>query len=216
MALQLAAEGWRVGLAARRLPQLQALAARLGHGAVAAAVDLADPDAARDALHALAAQLGEVELWVLNAGTGELNPGFDWAPERNTLQVNVMGFAAMADVAMHHCLARGRGRIVGISSIARFQRRPVAIAYSASKAYVSTCLDGLRTLARSRGVPITITEACPGFVDTPMMKTANPFWVASADKAARQIVAATLRGRAIVYVSRRWALIAALLSLVPR
>jgi short-subunit dehydrogenase len=216
IAARLAAEGWRVGLAARRLSALEALAQKLGQGAVAAAVDLADPDGARAALQAFAAQLGDVELWVLNAGTGEANPEFEWAPERDTLQVNVMGFAAMADVAMHHCLARGRGRIVGVSSIARFQRRPGAIAYSASKAYVSTCLDGLRTLARARKLPITVTEACPGFVDTPMMKAPNPFWVATPEKAARQILAAAERGRSIVYVSRRWALIAALLSFVPR
>lgn len=216
IARRLAAEGWRVGLAARRLPRLQTLAGQIGNGAIAVAVDLADPDGARAALQALAAQLGDVELWVLNAGTGELNRDFDWAPERDTLQVNVMGFAAMADVAMHHCLARGRGRIVGVSSIARFQRRPAAIAYSASKAYVSTCLDGLRTLARARKLPITVTEACPGFVDTPMMKASSPFWVATPEKAAREILAAAERGRAIVYVSRRWALIAALLAVVPR
>lgn len=216
IARRLAATGWRLGLAARRIDRLEALAAELGNGAVAAPVDLNDAEAARTALEELAGRLGDVEMWVLNAGIGEANPAFDWAPERDTIKVNVLGFAAMADVAIRHCLERGRGRIVGISSVARFLPRPTAVAYAASKAFVSVYLDGLREIARRRHADISVTEACPGFVRTAMMQAPQAFWVASADKAARQIVDAALAGRKLLYVTRRWRLVAALLRLLPR
>ena len=214
VARDLADRGWRVGLAARRLDRLEALAVELGGGAVAAVVDLDDLDAARTALTGLATNLGTVDLWALNAGTGDNNPDFNWEPERKTLQTNVMGFAAMADVATHHCLAAGGGRIVGVSSVARFRGSKNAVGYAASKAFVSVYLDGIRDLVKQRG--ITVTEACPGFVDTPLMKFPNAFWVSTPVKAARQIVDATLAGRKLVYITHRWRLIAMLLSVLPR
>ena len=215
VARHLAQSGWRVGLAARRLALLEVLAREIG-SAVVARVDLSEPDEAREALGRLAGELGDVDLWVLNAGAGEENPSFAWKAEEATIRVNALGFAAMADVAIHHCLARGQGRIVGVSSVARFLRRPEAVSYAATKAFVSVYLDGLRQLARSRGADVTVTEACPGFVRTAMMKASRPFWVASPDKAARQIVRAALAGRKLVYVSRRWQLVAWVLRLLPR
>ena len=212
VARDLAARGWRVGLAARRRDRLDALATELG--GVAATVDLDDLEAARAALSGLAAELGTVGLWVLNAGTGDNNPDFHWEPERNTLQTNVMGFAAMADVATHHCLAAGGGRIVGVSSVARFRGSKNAVGYAASKAFVAVYLDGIRDLVKARG--ITVTEACPGFVDTPLMKFPNAFWVSTPAKAARQIVDGTLAGRKLIYITRRWRLIAMVLRVLPR
>lgn len=216
IARRLAAIGWRVGLAARRVELVAALAAEFDADAVAVAVDLHDPEATRTALSTLAERLGGVDLWVLNAGTGHENPDFAWGPERDTIEVNVLGFAAMADVAIHHCLQRGRGRIVGVSSVARFLPRPAAAGYAASKAFVSVYLDGLRELARRRAPEVTVTEACPGFVRTAMMKAPQAFWVASPAVAARQIVDAALAGRKLAYITRRWRLVAWLLRLMPR
>jgi short-subunit dehydrogenase len=216
IARQLARDGWRVGLAARRVEGLRTMAAEIGHGAVAAMVDLADDRGARTALQALAAELGGVDLWVLNAGTGATNPDFEYEPERITIMTNVVGFAAMADVAMHHCLARGHGRIVGVTSIARFRGTAQAPAYSASKAFDAFYLDAMRDFLKKRGSAATVTDACPGFVQTPLMKAPNPFWIATPEKAALQIIAATLRGSKVVYVTRRWRLIAWVLKILPR
>ncbi|MFN9498955.1 MAG: SDR family NAD(P)-dependent oxidoreductase [Erythrobacteraceae bacterium] len=215
IARELARRGWRLGLAARRVPELEAVARDL-RSALVAYVDLADTEGTRLALTSLADQLGGVDLWVLNAGTGEENIEFAWGPEETTIRVNVLGFAAMADVAIHHCLGRGHGRIVGVSSIARFMKRPPAVSYAASKAFVSVYLDGLRDLARRRGSKVTVTEACPGFVRTPMMMASKPFWVATPEKAARQIVDGTITGHKLVYVTRRWRIIAWALRLMPR
>ncbi|MBE9607535.1 SDR family NAD(P)-dependent oxidoreductase [Acetobacteraceae bacterium H6797] len=216
IARQLASQGWRVGVAARRAERLEALAADLGPQIVPTPLDLADPEEARSRLASLAEALGGVDLWVLNAGMGDPNPNFDWEPERQTIVINALGFAAMADIAFHHCCRRGSGHIVGISSVARFLRRPTAVGYAASKAFVSVYLDGLRTLARQRRLPVSVTEACPGFVRTAMMKAPSPFWVASPQRAAERIIEAALAGRKLVFVTRRWRLVAWALACLPR
>lgn len=213
LARRLAAEGWTLGLMARRMERLDALAAALD--AVAALIDLDDAAAARQALAALLDRLGGAELVVLSAGTGHRNPTLDWAPERETIAVNALGFAAVAQVAMAHFLARGGGHLVGISSVAKLRGSGEAPAYAASKAFVSTYLDGLRDLAKRRGVPVAVTEIAPGFVDTAMMKADRPFWVATPARAAAQIHTAIRRRARHAYVTRRWALIGFLLRRLP-
>lgn len=212
----LMADGWTVGLTSRNMDNLAPICAQWGDRARAKVIDIDDADGARAGLRAFADDLGGVDLWVLNAGTGILNRDFAWAPERQTIATNVMGFAAMTDVAVHHCIARGEGRIVGISSVAKKRGHPFTASYSGSKAFVSLYLDGVRQYLR-RGAPkVSVTEAAPGYIDTPLQQFDEAFWVVSAQTAARQIIAAALAGRKHAYVPRRWALIAALLSLMPR
>ena len=64
-------------------------------------------------------------------------------------------------------------------------------------------------------LPIVVTDVQPGFVDTAMAKSDNLFWVASPQKAARQILEAIHERRDHVYVTRRWRLIAWLMRLMP-
>lgn len=216
IAEQLAAAGWRVGLTSRKRDTLNQLRAKFGAQAVTKIVDLDDPDKARVELAALADELGGVDLWVLNAGTGILNRDFAWQPERQTITTNVMGFAAMTDVAVHHCIARGEGRILGISSVAKKRGHPFTASYSGSKAFVSLYLDGVRQYLRKKAPKVSVTEVAPGYIDTPLQQFDEAFWVASAETAARQIIAAALARRKHAYVPRRWGIIAALLSLMPR
>ena len=179
-------------------------------------LDIAQTDEAVHAVEEWFIRLGGVDLVVVSSGTGHINNNLDWVPDRETLCVNVMGFAAMAQAAMRHFLMRGSGHLVGISSISGLRGSGPAAAYAASKAFVSLYLDGLRDLAKSRRLPITVTDIRPGFVDTAMMKTDHPFWVASPDKAADQILSAVRRKAKHAYVTRRWALIGLLLKLLPR
>jgi short-subunit dehydrogenase len=84
-------------------------------------------------------------------------------------------------------------------------------------------LDGLRELARHSGSPIVVTEVQPGFVETAMMKPARPLppavrrlFVASPAKAASQILRAVQRRKKHAYITRRYALVAFILKLLPR
>jgi short-subunit dehydrogenase len=215
LARQFAAAGWRLGLLARRLDRLEALAAEFGT-ASARRIDLTNPEEAAAILERFLDEIGGADLIIISSGAGHLNPALDWAPERETLAVNVAGFAAAAQVAMRHFLARGRGHLVGITSIAALLGNANGAGYAASKAFQSVYLDGLRDLARRRGLPIAVTEAQPGFVDTPMMKTDRPFWVATPAQAAAQILRAVERRAKHAYITRRWGLIAFLLRRRPR
>lgn len=215
LARLLAADGYGVGLLARREPLLTELAREIRTPVWVKPLDLARPDDARDRLRELVAAIGDVELFVISAGTGAVNFGLDWEPELDTIGVNVAGFTAAANVAVEHLRARGRGHLVGISSIAAIRGGRDAPAYNASKAFVSNYLEGLRLMFRRAGLPVAVTDVKPGFVDTRMAQADHLFWVATPQQAARQILAAIRRRRSHVYVTRRWRLIAWLLKLAP-
>ncbi|MBR0652721.1 SDR family NAD(P)-dependent oxidoreductase [Roseomonas terrae] len=215
LARRFAADGWRLGLAARRLDRLEALAAKIGADCRVRAMDLAVPEEARRGLEALLAELGGTDLIVISAGTGELNADLAWPPDRDTIAVNVMGFAAVAQRAMAHLLAQGHGHLVGVSSVAKLRGSGDGAAYSASKAFVSTYLDGLRDKAKRSRLPITVTEICPGFVDTAMMKADKPFWVATPEQAAACIDRAIAHRARHAYVTPRWRLVGLLLRMLP-
>jgi short-subunit dehydrogenase len=128
-----------------------------------------------------------------------------------------------AQVALRHFVRRGHGHLVGISSMAALRGNGAGAAYAASKAFQSVYLDGLRDLARQTGLPIAVTEVQPGFVDTAMMKPEHPLptvtrWllVSSPAKAARQIARAVRKRTKHAYITRRYALVALVLKLLPR
>ncbi len=89
------------------------------------------------------------------------------------------------------------------------------MSYNASKAYVSSYLEGLACRKECRSGAITVTDVRPGFVDTPMAQGEGLFWVASPEKAAKQIYAAIRKKKRIVYITKRWRLIAAIIKLLP-
>ena len=221
LALRLAREGYAVGVTARRLPlllELQAEIGRRGPGSAGCPVrqmDVSDTARAMTLLEELIGELGGVDLIVVNAGTGHINPELAWEPEAETLGVNVHGFAAMANVAYRHFVRRGAGHLVGISSIAARRGGGGAPAYNASKAFVSTYLDGLRHKLARLGSPVAVTDIQPGFVRTVMAQGPHVFWAASPEKAAEQIWQAIRCRRKRVVITRRWRLIAWLMRLVP-
>jgi short-subunit dehydrogenase len=220
LAQDLSRAGWRLGLLARRVDRLEALRKTLAPDTVVRCLDVAQCDAAAILEHVLD-ELGGVELVIISAGTGH-NGALHWELDVDTVTVNVLGFMAVAQVAMHHFLRRGRGHLVGISSVAALRGNRAA-AYAASKAFQSVYLDGLRELARDSGHPIVVTEVQPGFVDTAMMRPDRPLsavarrlLVASPAKASRQILRAIQRQKKHAYITRRYALVAFVLKLLPR
>jgi short-subunit dehydrogenase len=221
LARELSRAGWRVGLVARRLERLESLRMSLSSDTVVRGLDVARADAPAT-LERFLDELGGVDLVIISAGTGHNNFELRWELDEETVTVNVLGFMAMANVAMHHFLRRGCGHLVGISSIAAL-RGNAAAAYAASKAFQSVYLDGLRDLARQGGHAIAVTDVQPGGVDTAMLKPARPLpsmvrWllVASPAKAARQIVRAIQKRKKHAYITKRYAVVALLLRWLPR
>lgn len=222
LACQLNQDGWRLGLLARRLERLEALRQSLAPETVVRRVDVTRDDAAA-ILDEVFDELGGVDLVIISSGAGHNNRELDVELDVDTVTVNVLGFMKMAQAAVRYFLRRGRGHLVGISSIAALRGNGAGAAYAASKAFQSVYLDGLRDLARQSGLPIVVTEVQPGAVDTAMLKTERPLpamarrlLVSSPAVAARQIIRAVRKRAKHAYITRRYALVALLLRLLPR
>jgi short-subunit dehydrogenase len=212
---ELARRGYDVGIMARRLPLLHELAREINAKLYPRFIDLRSPEASAGAFEALVGEMGGIDLAVINSGINHPNLGLDWALEWETIQVNVEGFTVLADAASRYFLKRGCGHLVAVSSIAGLRGSARSPAYSASKAYVSIYLDGLRQ--RMRGTRVCITDIRPGFVDTAMLEgRKNLPGMASPEEAARQICRAIEKKRFVAYVTRKWAWIALLMRVLPK
>lgn len=219
LARKLADEGYEIGLAARRTERMRVIGAELPTKSYVATMDVTDTDDAREGFFELAAAMSSVDLVVISAGTAAVNHDLEWEPERRTIDVNVRGFAAIATAAMEyfentpdHARA-GDGHLVGISSVAALFGTGGVQAYNASKAFVSTYLEGLRARQAGSDADVTITTVEPGFVDTDL--SMGGFWECSPETAADQIARAIRRERDHVYVTRRWRLVAWFLKAMP-
>jgi short-subunit dehydrogenase len=201
---------------------LESLRQSLASHTVVHALDVTHPDAPA-IVERLLVELGGTDLVIISAGTGHNNADLREHLDVDTVTINVLGFMKVAQVIMRDFLKRGRGHLVGISSVAAVRANRSGAAYCASKAFQSAYLDGLRDLAAHSGFPIVVTEVRPGFVDTAMMKPERPLGtmarsllVVSPAVAARQILKAVRRHAKLAYVPRRYWLIALLAKLLPR
>ena len=107
------------------------------------------------------------------------------------------------------------GHLVAISSVGGLRGSRQAPSYNASKAFQINYLEALKQKATFLNIAVSITDIRPGFVETDMAKGEGQFWVASVNKAARQIFDAILNKKEIAYITRRWRLIAAILTRIP-
>ena len=211
----LSLKGYRVGLTARRYDLLASLQQELPNPSVIKQMDVSQVSDAMEQLNELIDEMHGVELIVISAGVGGINLDLDWQKEAETIGTNVAGFAAVANVAFKHFTQQKSGHLVGISSIAALRGNDTSPAYYASKAFQANYLQGLRKKTVKLGLPIAITDVQPGLVDTAMAQGEGLFWVAPAEKAARQIYAAIRDKKEHVYVTRRWRLVAWLLKVMP-
>ena len=214
LAKLMADEGYSVGAAGRRLELLQSLQKEFPDKIHIKRIDISLPSAI-GILKELIAEMDGADIIVISSGTGFINKDLEWAKEKETIDVNITGFAAMAGAAFDYFRGRGGGHLVGISSIAAIRGGGEAPAYNASKAFVSNYLEGLRQKAGKLKLALTVTDIQPGFVDTPMARGEGLFWVATPQKAAKQIFDAIKKKKSHAYVTKRWRLIAWLLKLLP-
>ena len=203
-----------VGMAGRRTELLSNLQRAIS-GSYIKRIDVTESEEAITLLKELIQEMGGMDLIVIGSGVGFINPELVWKQEKETIDVNISGFAAIANAAFKYFSNQGSGHIVGISSVAAIRGSGEAPAYNASKAFVSNYLEGLRQKARKSGIAITVTEIQPGFIDTAMAKGEGLFWVSPPGKAARQIFKAINSKKKHAYITKRWRLIALLLKIIP-
>lgn len=219
LAKALAAEGAHVVLAARREDALREVAEAVEAGGGQATVqvlDVSDPERTE----AVVTELDEAhgfDLVVANAGVGKHRWGgkLRWQDCKTVIEVNICGAVATLTGAIPGMVARGRGHLVGISSVAQYRGLPSNGCYSASKAFLSTFLESLRIDLHGTGV--AVTDVRPGFVDTPMSATveSKPFEV-DADEAATLILRAVRRERGVLTFPKPMAMLGHVLEVMPR
>ncbi len=163
----LAAKGLRVICAARDKPRLDKLAARLD-GAHALELDVTDAEACAGILDRLPGDLREIDILIANAGgdvggrkrfdEGEVE---DWA---RTVETNVTGMIRTCHAVIPGMLARGRGHVVTLGSIAGLRTFTHGSIYAATKFAVRAFTQGLR--ADYADTDLRITEILPGMTQT--------------------------------------------------
>jgi short-subunit dehydrogenase len=209
-----------VGATGRRLELLQSLQKEYPEKVIIESFDVRADNAVEN-FERLIKKMEGLDLLIYNSGYGDVSEKLDWEIEKRTYETNVKGFIAIVNRAFNYFVEQGHGQIAATSSIASIRGAGQAPAYGASKAFMSTYMEGLYLKASKlrtedgRKVPIFITDIQPGFVATKQAKADKLFWVAPVEKAARQIYQAIERKKRRAYITRRWALVAWLLRWMP-
>jgi 3-hydroxy acid dehydrogenase/malonic semialdehyde reductase len=166
-----AREGARLVLAARRRERLEELAAELRgeHGAECWLIelDVRDRSAVEETIRALPAEWAAVDVLVNNAGLGrgldrlhEGSPG-DWDEMVDT---NVKGLLYVTRAVVPGMVARGRGHVINLGSVAGHEVYPGGAVYCATKHAVAALTQGLRMDVLGTGVRVSTVD--PGMVET--------------------------------------------------
>ena len=215
LAKVLIANNYKVGITGRRTELLEELKQENPDYFFIKTFDVKDTKTSVEKLEELVAEVGGLDLVIISSGTGDLNDDLDFAIEKRTIDTNVSGFTCVADWAFNYFEKQKSGHLVGITSIGGLRGSRQAPSYNATKAYQINYLEGLRQKARKLKLPIAVTDIRPGFVDTDMAKGEGLFWVATVEKASRQIFKAINQQKKIAYISKRWRLVAILLKRIP-
>jgi len=177
LARVLAEHGHDLVITARRKSELRELAARLAQEQLidvrVLVADLSERSAPRALFDACEAEGLEIDTLVNNAGYGAFGDfaGHDRDFLLGIVDVNVRALTALTHLFLQPMLARGRGRILNVASLAGFQSGPRLAVYSATKAYVLSLSEALSTELAGSGV--TVTALCPGATETEFSKTAD-------------------------------------------
>lgn len=201
LAKQLAVDGAEVVLSARRVEKLEAIQSEivaLGGRARVLALDVTRPDEAAAAIRRIDAELGGLDLVVANAGLGhpQSAKALTWEKASPVLATNLVGGIATLTAVLPEMVARRRGHLVGVSSVAVYSPVPGGSVYRATKSGLTAFLENLRAELGDTGVRVTVVH--PGFVRTPLADafTIQPPLVLEADVAARIIARRLRRGPA--------------------
>lgn len=206
---RLAAQGYNLVLVARREGLLRKLADEVRQksnvDARVFSADLSDPAQIRQ-VERLIAGIADLDILINDAGFGVPGKFSEIEAERNVamIQVHVVATVQLCRAALPGMIARGRGSIINVSSVAAFMPTPGNTIYSATKACVNVFSEALQNELKGTGVKVQ--ALCPGlthteFHDHPgyeIYKTKIPefFWT-SADDVVTESLEALKKERVI-------------------
>lgn len=220
LAHRYAEAGHAIAIAARDIDEAKRIAAdveiRREVPVEAYAFDATDFDSHPALVAEVEAALGPVEVAVVAFGDmGDQDTSEqDFAAARKVIEVNYTGAVSVCEALAAAMEPRGRGAIVGISSVAGDRGRQSNYFYGSAKGAFTLYLQGLRN--RLYAVDVGVLTVRLGFVDTRMtygMQTGIP--IADPTVISRQIVEAVERGADDIYLPRFWRGIMGIIRAIP-
>jgi uncharacterized protein len=173
-----AADGYDLIVTARRVDRLQQLAEEFGktYGIAVRIIqmDIAQPSVGAALWQAISAITPDIDVLVNNAGVGDSGNFAEASPENieRMIHLNISTLTPLTRHALPGIIARKRGRILNVASLAGFQPGGLGMSvYYATKSYVLSFSHGIRFELRGTGV--SVTALCPGPTRTEFEETAK-------------------------------------------
>jgi short-subunit dehydrogenase len=207
---------YKVGITGRKTELLDKLKKTNSNSFLIKTFDVTDTENSIEKLEELTSELGGLDLLILSSGIGDLNETLDFEIERKVIDLNVTGFTNIIDWTFNYFEKQEFGHLVAISSVAGIRGSRQTPSYNATKSYQINYLEGLRQKSTKSKNTIYVTDIRPGLVDTDMAKGEGLFWVMPVQKVTKQILKAIKKKRKVVYVTKRWGIIARILKILPR
>lgn len=216
IALRLAAAGVVVAVSARSADKLSELS-KLNGNVKSYPLDVNDEAAVKETCAKIERELGPIDLAILNAGIWQMMAVSDFSAARakESMGVNYFGVVNALEPVMKAMVARGRGQIGIVSSVAGYRGLLKGAAYAPSKAALISLTESLYPHAKRRGVDLTII--CPGFVETPMTSV-NTFpmpFIVPVDQAVTTIINGLARKKYEIVFPWKMALLMKTMRILP-
>ncbi|MGO9097394.1 MAG: SDR family NAD(P)-dependent oxidoreductase [Bryobacteraceae bacterium] len=217
----LARRGYGLVLVARRKDRLEALARELnGEALPADLTNAAELKLVEDRI----AAAEDLELLVNNAGFGAMGRFWeaDLDGQDRMHRLHVDATVRLTHAALRGMVARGRGGVINVSSVAGFVQSPGSTSYGATKRWMNAFTEGLYLELKSAGSPVKVQALCPGFTYSEFHDVAGmdrnliakSLWLRAED-----VVEASLgglaRGDLFVIPGWRYKFLVRLLAVVP-
>ena len=161
IARRFAADGDRVVVSARRADRIGELAKELGDAVLPVTFDVRDRDAVAATVASLPAEFAEIDVLVNNAGLAlglEAAPAADLDQWDQMIDTNCKGLTYCTRAILPGMVARGRGHVINLGSIAGTYPYPGGNVYGATKAFVHQFSLNLRADLHGTGVRVTSVE----------------------------------------------------------
>jgi 3-hydroxy acid dehydrogenase/malonic semialdehyde reductase len=167
VARRFATAGARIVAAARRAERLKDLAAELGPRVLTVTLDVRDRSAVAETVAGLPQEFAQVDVLVNNAGLAlGLNPAQDTDLDdwEQMIDTNCKGLVYCTREILPGMVARRRGHVINLGSVAGTYPYPGGNVYGGTKAFVHQFSLNLRSDLHGTGVRVTCVE--PGMADT--------------------------------------------------
>lgn len=213
-ARQLAARGSDLVLVARRKDRLEELASQLAsaHG-ISAEILVADlvSEEGMAAVERRLSSADNLELLVNNAGFGTLRKFWktDVASQDQMHRLHVLATVRLTHAALPGLVARNKGGVINVSSVAGFGQSPGSVSYNATKCWMNSFTEGIAMELSASQSAVVVQALCPGFTYSEFHDVANvdrknipaALWMKAED-----VVAESLRGyeRGELFVVPGW------------